>query len=96
MLDLDDPLIEECEVGHGAGRSVLEMESDLDAPSRSVGPDFVVDAVVAIVELEQHRVHAVPESRQLRREVRPRICHDHREEIAPVQTGWTVARSVRG
>src|SRR5215213_9968240 len=61
MLDLDDALIEKREVGHGTGRAVLEMESDFDAPARSIGPHFIVNPIVAIVELEQHGVHAVPE-----------------------------------
>src|SRR5215210_231456 len=96
MLDLDDPLVEKREVGHRAGRSVLEMESDLDSPSRSIGPHLIVNPVVAIVEFEQHRVDAMTESGQLRRQGRPRIFQNHREEIAPVETGWTVYRPVRG
>ena len=63
MFDLDDTLAEKREVGHGADRSVLEMEPNLDAPSRSIGPHFVVNPVVAVVELEQHRVHPVSKPR---------------------------------
>jgi hypothetical protein len=96
MLDLDDPLIEKREVGHRAGRSVLEVKSDLEAPSRTISPHLKVNPIVAVVELEQHRVHPVPELRQLRWQVRPRIGHDHREEITPVETRWSIDRSACG
>ena len=96
MLDLDDALIEKREVGHSAGRSILEMESDLDAPAGAIGPHFIVNPIVAIVELEQHRIHAMSKLRQFRRQVRSRICRDRREEIAPIEIGWTTGRPVRG
>src|SRR5215211_3874279 len=80
MLDFDDSLIKKREVRHRAGRSVLEVQSDLDPSSRAIGPDLVVNSVITIVELEQHRVRAMSEPRQFRRQVRPRISHDRRQE----------------
>ena len=52
MLYLNDPRVEKGEVGGGARLAILEMETDLETSSQSVGPDLVMDAIVTIVELE--------------------------------------------
>ena len=85
MLDLDDPGIEICQVRGSARLAVLEMKTDLEPPSHAVSPDLVVDAVVSVIELEQHGVGAVPKPRKLSGQILPRIGHDRREEISPIE-----------
>jgi hypothetical protein len=91
MLDLYDPGIEIGEVGGSACLSVFKLKTDLEPSSQSVGPDFVVDAIVTIVELEEHRVCAMAKASELSREIGSRIRNDRGEEIAPSQAGGAAA-----
>jgi len=91
MLDLDDPGVEVGQVRGSARLAVLEMQTDLKPPSHAVGPDLVVNPVMAVVELEQHRVGAVPKSRELGRHLLPSIGHHGVEEIAPGESGSLTA-----
>ena len=59
MLDLDDPGIEIGQVRGRARLAILKMKTDLEPPSHAVGPDLVVDALVSVIELQQHGVGAV-------------------------------------
>ena len=87
MLDLNDPRVEIGEVGGGARLTIFEVETDLEPTSQSIGPDLVVNAVVAIVEFEEHRVCAMAKVSELSWEIRSRVRYDRGEEIAPSQAG---------
>ena len=87
MLDLDDSGIEIGQVRGSAGLAVLEVKADLESPSHGISPDLVVDAVVPVIELQQHGVGAVPKPHKLSGNILPRIGHDRRKKISPIESG---------
>lgn len=94
MFDLDDPRIEIGEVRGRTGLAILKMETNLETASQSVGPNLVVDAVVAIVELEKHRVGVMTKSRELNWHVRPHVSNDCGEKLSPIERGLAMQLSL--
>ena len=53
FLQFQDVVIQEIEIGDGAGRTILEMQADFDAIDVLIQHDLIVNPLLAIPKLHQ-------------------------------------------